>query len=61
MTAVHFAKQHLAERQLEQAKGAALEADAGAAVLLELSLGASFAFWATAGLLAGLSRRQEVA
>ncbi len=61
ITALHFAKQQLIARQLELTKGAALEADAGAAVLLELSLGASFAFWATAGLLAGLSRKTEAA
>ena len=57
VTALHFAATQLDQKQQRRARSAALQPDVGATVLLELSLGASFAFWSTAGLLAGLSRR----
>jgi len=57
VAALRFAQEQLRERQRERVRGSALDADASASLLLELTLGASFAFWATAGLLAGVSRR----
>jgi len=59
VTALHFAREQLRTRQRERADGEVLTAETSASVLLELSLGASFAFWATAGLLAGLARREQ--
>jgi hypothetical protein len=59
VTALHFAREQLRGRQRGRDAGAALTADASVSMLLELSLGASFAFWATAGLLAGLARREQ--
>ena len=56
VAALRFAREQLRLRQREHVRGTALDADASASLLLELTLGASFAFWATAGLLAGLSR-----
>lgn len=58
VVALRFANEQVQERKRTHAEGAVLEADAGASMALELSLGASFAFWATAGLLAGLSGRK---
>lgn len=59
VTALRFAREQLRGRQRGRDAGAALTADTSASTLLELSLGASFAFWATAGLLAGLARREQ--
>lgn len=55
--ALRFAHDQLQLRRRRLRAGDAYAADAGAALALELSLGASFAFWATAGLLAGLAAR----
>jgi hypothetical protein len=59
VTALRFVREQLRGRQRGRDAGAALTADTSASMLLELSLGASFAFWATAGLLAGLARREQ--
>jgi hypothetical protein len=59
LVALRLASGRLATRQRAIVDGAALEANPRAAITLELSLGASFAFWATAGLLAGLARRER--
>ncbi len=57
--ALRFAAEQVRTRQQELESSNALRADTGATVLLELSLGASFAFWCTAGLLAGFSRQES--
>ncbi len=55
LIALRFAVGQLQSLRGRLSADTAYAADTGAMVALELSLGASFAFWATAGLLAGLA------
>lgn len=57
--ALRFALGHLQVRRERRVANGAYAPDTGAMIALELSLGASFAFWATAGLLAGLAARDR--
>lgn len=59
--ALGFAQAQVRAHAARGAEDNTLAADAGAVVALELALGASFAFWTTAGLLAGMARREPPA